>query len=67
MNGAFAEYVVADPNYVARLPDNLDWGSAAPILCAGVTVYKGLKETEVRTGQWVAITGIGGLGHLAVQ
>ena len=67
VNGAFAEYVVADPNYVARLPDNLDWGPAAPIFCAGVTVYKGLKETEVRPGQWVAITGIGGLGHLAVQ
>jgi propanol-preferring alcohol dehydrogenase len=67
VNGTFAEYVVADPNYVARLPDNLDWGPAAPILCAGVTVYKGLKETEVRPGQWVAISGIGGLGHLAVQ
>ena len=39
----------------------------APILCAGVTVYKGLKETEVRPGQWVAISGIGGLGHVAVQ
>jgi len=39
----------------------------APILCAGVTVYKGLKETETRPGQWVAISGIGGLGHLAVQ
>ncbi|WP_293682685.1 alcohol dehydrogenase AdhP [uncultured Phenylobacterium sp.] len=67
VNGTFAEYVVADPNYVARLPDSLDWGPAAPILCAGVTVYKGLKETEVRPGQWVAISGIGGLGHLAVQ
>jgi propanol-preferring alcohol dehydrogenase len=39
----------------------------APIICAGVTVYKGLKETEARPGQWVAISGIGGLGHLAVQ
>ena len=39
----------------------------APILCAGVTTYKGLKETEARPGEWVAISGIGGLGHVAVQ
>lgn len=39
----------------------------APIICAGVTVYKGLKETEVKAGEWVAISGIGGLGHLGVQ
>jgi len=67
VNGSFAEYALADPNYVGRLPKSLDWGPAAPILCAGVTVYKGLKETEVRPGEWVAISGIGGLGHMAVQ
>jgi len=67
VNGSFAEYALADPNYVGRLPDNLDWGPAAPVLCAGVTVYKGLKETEVKPGEWVAISGIGGLGHMAVQ
>jgi len=67
VNGSFAEYALADPNYVGRLPDSLDWGPAAPVLCAGVTVYKGLKETEVRPGEWVAISGIGGLGHMAVQ
>jgi len=67
VNGSFAEYALADPTYVGRLPDSLDWGPAAPILCAGVTVYKGLKETEVRPGEWVAISGIGGLGHMAVQ
>ena len=39
----------------------------APILCAGVTTYKGLKETEARPGEWVAISGIGGLGHVAIQ
>jgi propanol-preferring alcohol dehydrogenase len=65
--GGFAEYVLANPAYVGRLPDGLDYAAAAPILCAGVTVYKGLKETEVRPGQWVVISGIGGLGHLAVQ
>ncbi|GAB3742028.1 alcohol dehydrogenase AdhP [Spirosoma lituiforme] len=65
--GSFAEYVLADPNYVGVLPDNLSFHEAAPIICAGVTVYKGLKETEVRPGEWVVISGIGGLGHLAVQ
>ncbi|KZE35336.1 zinc-dependent alcohol dehydrogenase [Chelatococcus daeguensis] len=67
VNGSFAEYALADPNYVGRLPENLAWGPAAPVLCAGVTVYKGLKETEVKPGEWVAISGIGGLGHMAVQ
>lgn len=67
VNGSFADYAVADPNYVGRIPSSLEWGPAAPILCAGVTVYKGLKETEVRPGEWVVISGIGGLGHMAVQ
>jgi len=67
INGSFAEYALADPTYVGRLPGNLEWGPAAPILCAGVTVYKGLKETEVKPGEWVVISGIGGLGHMAVQ
>ena len=67
VNGSFAQYALADPNYVGRLPAKLDWGPAAPVLCAGVTVYKGLKETEVRAGEWVVISGIGGLGHMAVQ
>jgi propanol-preferring alcohol dehydrogenase len=67
VNGGFAEFVCADPNYVGHLPDALEFGAAAPVLCAGVTVYKGLKETEVRPGEWVAISGIGGLGHMAVQ
>ena len=67
VDGGYAEYVLTDANYVGRLPDGLDWGPAAPVLCAGVTVYKGLKETEAKPGQWVAISGIGGLGHMAVQ
>ncbi|MFO1324491.1 MAG: alcohol dehydrogenase AdhP [Burkholderiales bacterium] len=67
VNGSFAEYALADPAYVGRLPNALEWGPAAPILCAGVTVYKGLKETEVKPGEWVVISGIGGLGHMAVQ
>lgn len=66
-NGGFAEFVAADPDYVGHLPDEVDFAPGAPILCAGVTVYKGLKETEAKPGQTVAIVGIGGLGHLAVQ
>lgn len=67
VNGSYAEYVLADPKYVGHLPDNLSFEEAAPLLCAGVTVYKGLKETDTRPGQWVVISGIGGLGHMAVQ
>lgn len=65
--GSYAEYVLADPNFVGLLPDALPFLDAASIVCAGVTVYKGLKETEVKPGEWVVISGIGGLGHLAVQ
>ena len=67
VNGGFAEYVLADPNYVGRLPGKARWVEIAPILCAGVTVYKGLKTTDARPGDWVVISGIGGLGHMAVQ
>jgi len=67
VDGSYAEYVIADARYVAHLPANTNMIEMAPILCAGVTVYKGLKETETKAGEWVAISGIGGLGHLAVQ
>jgi propanol-preferring alcohol dehydrogenase len=67
VDGGYAEYVIADPKYVGHLPSNVNFTEIAPILCAGVTVYKGLKETETKPGEWVAISGIGGLGHLAVQ
>jgi propanol-preferring alcohol dehydrogenase len=67
VNGGFAEYVLADPTFVGRLPEGLEFAAAAPILCAGVTVYKGLKETDTRPGDTVVVSGIGGLGHLAVQ
>lgn len=67
VNGSFAEYVLADPNYVGHLPANIGFIDIAPILCAGVTVYKGLKVTDTKPGNWVAISGIGGLGHMAVQ
>ncbi|MEO8387172.1 alcohol dehydrogenase AdhP [Polaromonas sp.] len=67
VNGGYAEYVLADPGYVGHLPDNVGFGEIAPVLCAGVTVYKGLKVLDCKPGDWVAISGIGGLGHLAVQ
>ena len=67
VNGSFAEYVVADPNFIGHLPASIEFNEIAPILCAGVTVYKGLKMTETKPGDWVVISGIGGLGHLAVQ
>lgn len=67
VNGSFAEYAIGAAKYVGRLPDGLDFAAAAPILCAGVTTYKGIKEADVRPGEWLAISGIGGLGHVAVQ
>jgi propanol-preferring alcohol dehydrogenase len=67
VNGGFADYVIADPNYIGHLPDNISFAEIAPILCAGVTVYKGLKMTNTKPGDFVAISGIGGLGHMAVQ
>ena len=66
-NGGFAEYILADPNYVAHIPAGLKAIDAAPLICAGITTYKGIKQTQVRSGQWIAISGIGGLGHLAIQ
>lgn len=67
VNGGFAEYALADPDFVGRVPDHADFVEIAPVLCAGVTVYKGLKMTDAKPGQWVVVSGIGGLGHLAVQ
>lgn len=66
-NGGFAEYILADPSYVAHVPRGLAPSAAAPLICAGVTSYKGIKMTEARPGEWIAISGIGGLGHLAIQ
>ena len=67
VDGGYADYALADPAFVGRLPDNLSFAEVAPVLCAGVTVYKGLKETDTKPGDWVVVSGIGGLGHMAVQ
>ena len=66
-NGGFAEYILADPDYVAHVPVGLSAIEAAPLICAGITTYKGIKQTEARPGEWIAISGVGGLGHMAVQ
>ena len=67
VNGSFAEYIIADPDFVGHIPEGVDSLEIAPILCAGVTVYKGLKMTDTKPGNWVVISGVGGLGHMAVQ
>lgn len=65
--GGYAEYMIADAAFCGRIPDGADTYEMAPILCAGVTTYRGLKRTGARPGQWVTVIGIGGLGHIAVQ
>src|SRR6202051_5069889 len=66
-NGGFTEYLVADPSYVAHIPAGLTAAAAAPLICAGIKTYKGIKETAARPGEWIAISGAVGLGHLAIQ
>ncbi|WP_374654084.1 zinc-dependent alcohol dehydrogenase [Dongia sp.] len=65
--GGYAEFMVADAKFVAKLPKSANLYEIAPILCAGVTTYRGLKRTRTRPGQWMTVFGIGGLGHIAVQ
>ncbi|MDO4760597.1 MAG: alcohol dehydrogenase AdhP [Corynebacterium sp.] len=67
VDGSFGEYMLVDTRYCARIPEGSDPVEVAPILCAGVTVYKGLKVTDTRPGNFVVISGVGGLGHIAVQ
>ncbi|KAF2873170.1 alcohol dehydrogenase 2 [Massariosphaeria phaeospora] len=66
--GTFQQYVLAPANYVTPIPASLDSAAAAPLLCAGLTVYAALRKSNAASGTWVAISGAGGgLGHLAVQ
>jgi propanol-preferring alcohol dehydrogenase len=67
VNGGHAEFAVADAAYVGRVPAGIDPLDAAPLTCAGVTSYKALKLAHARPSDLVAVFGIGGLGHLAVQ
>ncbi|MGB8313025.1 MAG: zinc-dependent alcohol dehydrogenase [Aestuariivirga sp.] len=65
--GGYAEYMVAPAAFCGHLASHVDMNALAPILCAGVTTYRGIKRTGARPGQWFAVIGIGGLGHIAVQ
>ena len=67
VDGGFAEFIKAKASHTAKLPDNLTFVEAAPLLCAGLTVHRALNDSAVIAGQRIAIFGIGGLGHLAVQ
>jgi alcohol dehydrogenase, propanol-preferring len=67
VDGGFAEFVKAKASHAAKVPEQLSSEQAAPLFCAGVTVYRAIKNAEVKPAQRVAVFGIGGLGHLAVQ
>lgn len=66
-DGGYTEYMVAPAEAVALIPDDLPADEAAPLLCAGVTVYNSLRNSGARAGDLVAVQGIGGLGHLGIQ
>lgn len=65
--GGFSEKIVVDENYVVHVPETFDLASAAPILCAGITVYSPLKHWGAGPGKNIGIIGIGGLGHMAIK
>jgi propanol-preferring alcohol dehydrogenase len=67
LDGGYAEYAVVPYEAAARIPDDLDAPEAGPLLCAGVTTYNSLRNSGARPGDTVAVQGIGGLGHLAIQ
>ena len=67
VDGGYAEFVKAPVSHATRIPNGLSAIEAAPLFCAGVTVYRALKQAKISRGQRLAILGIGGLGHIAVQ
>lgn len=67
VNGGFAEYMKADARVASKVPDSIPSPEAAPLFCAGATIYGALLAIDPKPGQWVAIVGIGGLGHLGIQ
>ena len=66
-DGGYADYMVARSEAAAHMPEGLSWTEAAPLMCAGVTTYNCLRNCGGRPGELVAVLGLGGLGHLAVQ
>jgi propanol-preferring alcohol dehydrogenase len=67
VDGGYADYVIAEASFVGRVPDGVDPLDAAPLTCAGVTTYKAVKVSGARSSDLVAVFGIGGLGHMAMQ
>ena len=67
VDGGYAELVKAPARHATKIPDRLSASEAAPLFCAGVTVYRALKKANIQSGQRLAVFGVGGLGHLAVQ
>ena len=67
VDGGFAEFIKAPASHAVKIPDALPAAEAAPLFCAGVTVYRALRQARISAGQRLAIFGIGGLGHVAVQ
>src|SRR6202789_551133 len=67
VDGGYAQFVKAPASHVLKIPDALSSEQAAPLLCAGVTVHRALKQARLRAGQRLAVFGIGGLGHIALQ
>ena len=67
VDGGYAEFVKAPASHALKIPDGLSGVDAAPLFCAGVTVYRALKHARIQPGQRLAVFGVGGLGHLAVQ
>nr|WP_318028588.1 alcohol dehydrogenase AdhP [Mycoplasmopsis gallinacea] len=66
-DGSFAEYAIGHEDYVGVVPQNLDLIKGAPVVCAGVTTYKAVKQAKLHPGDFVAVIGVGGLGQLAIQ
>jgi propanol-preferring alcohol dehydrogenase len=67
VDGGYAEFVKAPSSHALKIPDGLTCVEAAPLFCAGVTVYRALQRAKIQPGQRLAVFGVGGLGHLAVQ
>ena len=67
VDGGYSEYFKAPASHALKIPDGLSPTEAAPLFCAGVTVYRALKQSGISRGQRLAVFGLGGLGHLAVQ
>jgi propanol-preferring alcohol dehydrogenase len=67
VDGTFAEYVKANPKFVSKVPHGIDPLDAAPLTCAGLTTYKAVQASGARSSDLVAVFGVGGLGHLAIQ